>query len=161
MTGHSCRNADIVNHMIFLMLAAHDTLTSSFTSLTYRLAAHPDWQEKVRAELSGLGIAANEPLPFDRLDDLPLAEMAFKEAMRLAPPVPRCHGEPYATLNSKASGSRPAQASTSIRSIHISCRRFGPSRIATIHCASNWKLRAGGTNLPTCRLAAVRICAWV
>ena len=79
---------DIVNHMIFLMLAAHDTLTSSLTSLVYRLAAHADWQEKVRAELSGLGIAVNEPLPFDRLDDLPLAEMAFKEAMRLAPPVP-------------------------------------------------------------------------
>ena len=30
---------DIVNHMIFLMLAAHDTLTSFFTSLVYRLAA--------------------------------------------------------------------------------------------------------------------------
>jgi cytochrome P450 len=79
---------DIVNHMIFLMLAAHDTLTSSFTSLVYRLAANPDWQEKLRAELRKLGVTANEPLPFDRLDDLPLAEMAFKEAMRLAPPVP-------------------------------------------------------------------------
>ena len=79
---------DIVNHMIFLMLAAHDTLTSSFTSLVYRLAAEPHWQEKIRAELSGLGVAATGPLPFDRLGDLPLAEMAFKEAIRLAPPVP-------------------------------------------------------------------------
>ena len=86
--GSLLSTIDVVNHMIFLMLAAHDTLTSSFTSLVYRLAAHPDWQEKVRAELSGLGIAANEPLPFDRLDELALAEMAFKEAMRLAPPVP-------------------------------------------------------------------------
>jgi cytochrome P450 len=86
--GSLLSTVDIVNHMIFLMLAAHDTLTSSFTSLVYRLAAHPDWQEKVRDELRRLGIASNEPLPFDRLDDLPVAEMAFKEAMRLAPPVP-------------------------------------------------------------------------
>jgi cytochrome P450 len=86
--GSLLSTIDIVNHIIFLMLAAHDTLTSSLTSLVYRLAAHSDWQEKVRAELSGLRIAANEPLPFDRLDDLPLTEMAFKEAMRLAPPVP-------------------------------------------------------------------------
>jgi cytochrome P450 len=41
---------DIVNHMIFLMLAAHDTLTSSFTSLVYRLAAELHWQETFRAE---------------------------------------------------------------------------------------------------------------
>ena len=86
--GSLLSNADIVNHMIFLMLAAHDTLTSSLTSLVYRLAAHPDWQEKVRAELGGLHLAAGAPLPFERLDDLPLAEMAFKEAMRMAPPVP-------------------------------------------------------------------------
>jgi cytochrome P450 len=86
--GSLLSNDDIVNHMIFLMLAAHDTLTSSFTSLVYRLAANPDWQEKVRGEIGGLGLAAEEPLPFARLDDLPLAEMAFKEAMRMAPPVP-------------------------------------------------------------------------
>ncbi len=86
--GSLLSNADIVNHMIFLMLAAHDTLTSSFTSLVYRLAANPDWQEKVRAEVCGLGLTAGEPLRFDRLDDLPLVEMAFKEAMRMAPPVP-------------------------------------------------------------------------
>ena len=86
--GSLLSNADIVNHMIFLMLAAHDTLTSSFTSLVYRLAANPDWQERVRAEVCGLGLTAGEPLRFDRLDDLPLVEMAFKEAMRMAPPVP-------------------------------------------------------------------------
>ena len=43
--------------MSFLMMAAHDTLTSSLTSFVYRLAAHPDWQEKVREELRGLGLA--------------------------------------------------------------------------------------------------------
>jgi cytochrome P450 len=86
--GTLLSNADIVGHMNFLMMAAHDTLTSSLTAFVDRLAANPDWQEKLRAEHRGLGLAAEEPLPFERLDDLALTEMAFKEALRLMPPVP-------------------------------------------------------------------------
>jgi len=86
--GSLLSNADIVDHMSFLMMAAHDTLTSSLTSFVYRLAANPLWQERVREDVRGLKLAADEPLPFSRLDDLTLTEMAFKEAMRLAPPVP-------------------------------------------------------------------------
>ena len=86
--GSLLSNADIVDHMSFLMMAAHDTLTSSLTSFVYRLAANPQWQEKVRDEQHSLGVAPDEALPFDRLDDLVLTEMAFKEAMRMAPPVP-------------------------------------------------------------------------
>jgi len=86
--GTFLSNADIVGHMNFLMMAAHDTLTSSLTAFVDRLAADPDWQEKLRAEHRGLGLAPSEPLPFERLDDLALTEMAFKEALRLMPPVP-------------------------------------------------------------------------
>ena len=49
---------DIVDHMSFLMMAAHDTLTSSLTSFVGELAAHPEWQQKLRDEVNGLGIAA-------------------------------------------------------------------------------------------------------
>src|ERR1700692_2502149 len=35
---------DIVDHMSFLMMAAHDTLTSSLTSFVGALAAQPEWQ---------------------------------------------------------------------------------------------------------------------
>ena len=86
--GSLLSNADIVDHMSFLMMAAHDTLTSSLTSLVYRLAANPHWQNTVREEHRELGLAPNQPLPFNRLDDLALTEMAFKEAMRMTPPVP-------------------------------------------------------------------------
>ena len=86
--GTLLSNADIVGHINFLMMAAHDTLTSSLTAFVDPLAADPDWQEKLRAEQRGLGLAADEPLPFERLDDLALTEMAFKEALRLMPPVP-------------------------------------------------------------------------
>jgi cytochrome P450 len=86
--GSLLSDADIVDHMSFLMMAAHDTLTSSLTSFVYQLAANPKSQENVRRELRGTGLAPGAPIPFARLDDLVVAEMAFKEAMRLAPPVP-------------------------------------------------------------------------
>jgi cytochrome P450 len=79
---------DIVDHMSFLMMAAHDTLTSSLTSFVGELAANPQWQQKLRDEVSALDTAAGQPTTFDNLEAMPLSEMAFKEALRLKPPVP-------------------------------------------------------------------------
>src|SRR5947199_5127739 len=79
---------DIVDHMSFLMMAAHDTLTSSLTSFVAALAAHPQWQDKLRNEVASLGLAPGEPTTHDKLEAMPLSEMAFKEAMRMKPPVP-------------------------------------------------------------------------
>ena len=79
---------DIVDHMSFLMMAAHDTLTSSLTSFVNFLAADTAWQGKLRDEVMALGLRADEPLPFEKLDAMPLNEMAFKESMRRRPPVP-------------------------------------------------------------------------
>jgi cytochrome P450 len=79
---------DIVDHMSFLMMAAHDTLTSSLSSFVAALAAHPEWQQRLRAEVDGLGVVAGGPTSFDHLEAMTLTEMAFKETMRLKPPVP-------------------------------------------------------------------------
>ena len=79
---------DIVDHMSFLMMAAHDTLTSSLTSFVAALAANPEWQQKLRDEVNGLGLGTEDATTFDNLEAMPLSEMAFKEAMRLKPPVP-------------------------------------------------------------------------
>lgn len=84
---------EVVDHMNFLMMAAHDTITSSATSLTYLLARNPEWQEKLRAEIvavTGGPDAQGNPrgLTYDDLGKLELTEMAFKEALRFIPPVP-------------------------------------------------------------------------
>src|SRR5262245_48532229 len=79
---------DIIDHMSFLMMAAHDTLTSSLTSFVGELAAHPDWQQKLRDEVFALGLDADAPTGFDDLEKMPLSEMAFREALRIRPPVP-------------------------------------------------------------------------
>ena len=79
---------DIVDHMSFLMLAAHDTLTSSLTSLVAAIAEDQEWQEKLRNEVTALGVAPDAPISFDNLEAMRLTEMAFKEVMRIRPPVP-------------------------------------------------------------------------
>lgn len=93
--GSLLTDQEITDHMSFLMMAAHDTLTSSLTSLLYLLAKNPEWQDKLRAEMYGLGLPPGAPLPYERLSELALFEMAFKEAMRINPPVP---GIPRATV---------------------------------------------------------------
>ncbi len=87
-SGVSLTRQEIVDHMSFLMMAAHDTLTSSLTSFVYHLGANRDWQQRLRSEIDALGLARGEPLPYEKLDQMPLAEMAFKESLRLIPPVP-------------------------------------------------------------------------
>lgn len=86
--GALLSNQDIIDHMSFLMMAAHDTLTSSLTSFIGELAAHPEWQRKLREETFTLGLAADAPIGFGDLEAMPLTEMAFKEALRIKPPVP-------------------------------------------------------------------------
>jgi cytochrome P450 len=79
---------DIIDHMSFMMTAAHDTLTSSLTSLVYFLATNPQWQSALRDEATSLGLSATQPLAYEKLAALPQTEMVFKEAMRILPPVP-------------------------------------------------------------------------
>jgi len=78
---------EIIDHMNFLMMAAHDTITSSATSMVMLLAKNPEWQVKLREEMLGLGVNG-EDLPYDRLGDLVLTDYAFKESLRMIPPVP-------------------------------------------------------------------------
>ena len=86
--GQLLSDQEIIDHMSFLMMAAHDTLTSSVTSLVYQLAANPVWQGRLRDEMRALKLAPGAALPYERLGELSLLEMAFKEAMRINPPVP-------------------------------------------------------------------------
>ncbi len=84
---------EVVDHMNFLMMAAHDTITSSATSLIWLLAKNPDWQEKLRQEVEAVTGGAGpggtpRDLSYDDLGRLELTEMAFKEALRFIPPVP-------------------------------------------------------------------------
>jgi cytochrome P450 len=82
--GERFSDEDVVNHMIFVLLAAHDTTTITLTMLAYYLAKHPEWQQRLRAEAAALG---KETLDYDDLEALPELDMAFKETLRMNAPV--------------------------------------------------------------------------
>ena len=82
--GEKFTDQEIVDHMIFLMMAAHDTTTSSLTTILYLLAKHPQWQERLREESRALGKAQ---LEFDDLDKLETHMWVLREALRLYPPL--------------------------------------------------------------------------
>jgi cytochrome P450 len=83
--GARFSDPDIVDHMIFLMMAAHDTTTSTLTSMTYELAKHPEWQERVRAESRALG---SDHLSFDDLERLEALTLVMQETLRRYPALP-------------------------------------------------------------------------
>ena len=83
--GDRFSDADIVNHMIFLLMAAHDTTTITMTSMWYYLALHPEWQERCREESVALGADAMDFADQDKLVSL---DLVMRESMRLITPVP-------------------------------------------------------------------------
>src|SRR3569623_2047600 len=78
----------IADHINFLMIAAHDTITSSASSLVMLLGRNPDLQEKLRAELAAVGMDPAQGVGYAELDKLVLTDYAFKEALRMVPPEP-------------------------------------------------------------------------
>lgn len=82
--GHRFNDDDVINHMIFLLMAAHDTTTMTLTTMTYYLAKHQAWQDRVRAESAALGEPA---LAFDDLDRLVSLDLVMKECLRLVTPL--------------------------------------------------------------------------
>ena len=83
--GNSFSDTDIVNHMIFLMMAAHDTSTSTLTTMAYHLAANPNWQQRCREEGDRIG---DGPLDIDALDKLETLDLVINECLRLVTPLP-------------------------------------------------------------------------
>ena len=85
--GEYMSDGELIDHMNFLMMAAHDTVTSSVTSMIWFLAKHPEWQQKLREECLAIAPAGSD-VAFADLDKFELTEYAFKESLRLIAPVP-------------------------------------------------------------------------
>ncbi len=81
--GNKLSAEDVAQHMIFLLLAAHDTTTSTITNSLWFLAEDQKWKNKIIQE-------SIETNLFDitSLKKAELMEALFKESIRLYPPVP-------------------------------------------------------------------------
>jgi cytochrome P450 len=95
MFSHFCREKDedgnfftdveIVNQMMFLLFAAHDTTTAAITHTIYYLAKNPEAKEKLYQECKALG---KDYLAFEDLSSLPYMQQVFNEVQRLRPSAP-------------------------------------------------------------------------
>ena len=83
--GHRFSDREVIDHMIFLMMAAHDTTTSTLTSMTYELARHPEWQERLRAETCAL---PRDRVALGELGELESLGWVMRETLRRYPPLP-------------------------------------------------------------------------
>jgi cytochrome P450 len=83
--GDRFTDEQIVDHMSFLMMAAHDTTTSTLTSMFYELAKNQEWQDRVREECLEFGAG---PIGFDDIDRFEQLTLVFKETLRRYPPLP-------------------------------------------------------------------------
>ncbi|WNG88456.1 cytochrome P450 [Mycobacterium sp. ITM-2016-00317] len=75
---------DIVNHMIFLLMAAHDTSAIALSMLAYELGRNIEWQNALRDE--ALGRPDDSPT-LSALENYPLLDAAFKEILRMYAPA--------------------------------------------------------------------------
>ncbi|MEZ0049104.1 cytochrome P450 [Mycobacterium sp. MAA66] len=83
--GQSFTDDQVVAHMIFLMMAAHDTTTSTLTTMAYHLAANPEWQDRLRDESARIGDA---PLDIEALEKLETYDLVINESLRMQTPLP-------------------------------------------------------------------------
>jgi cytochrome P450 len=82
--GERFSDEDVVNHMIFLMMAAHDTSTITTSTMLQYLGQHPQWQQRCREESLALGEAPT----MQEIESLTSLDLVMREALRLRAPVP-------------------------------------------------------------------------
>ena len=75
----------VIKHIIFLMMAAHDTTTSALSSCCAELVLNPDWQERIREDSAALG---RDMLEYEDLDKLVPLDRFMHEVLRAHGPVP-------------------------------------------------------------------------
>ncbi|HET9143655.1 cytochrome P450 [Actinophytocola sp.] len=83
--GERFSDADVISHMIFLIMAAHDTATITASAASYFLGKHPEWQDRARAESLARG---DRPLDLSSLEELHTLDLVIRETLRLVPPAP-------------------------------------------------------------------------
>lgn len=84
--GKAYSDKQIIDHMIFIMMAAHDTTTSSITSFVEAITEHANWQDELRTNFKE--IKFEHHLTLEDLKSMGLMERCFKESLRLYPPLP-------------------------------------------------------------------------
>ncbi len=85
-TGEPMSEPQIINNLLTLLEAGHETTAKALTWTLYLLARAPHWQAAARAEVKR--VAGTGPVTAEHLPGLPIIHQVLKESMRLYPPAP-------------------------------------------------------------------------
>ncbi|XP_005105974.1 cytochrome P450 4A24 [Aplysia californica] len=87
--GNSMTTKEIRNEVDTFMFAGHDTTACSMPWILYVLIQHPEYMQKVQAEIDALlEDRESDHIQWADLPELPTLAICIKEALRLYPPVP-------------------------------------------------------------------------
>ncbi|HEU5037034.1 MAG TPA: cytochrome P450 [Nocardioides sp.] len=86
--GDRFSDDDVVDHMVFLMMAAHDTSTITLSSMMQFLGQHPEWQQRCREEAQALADRVGTTPGLADLESLTSIDLVMRESLRLRAPVP-------------------------------------------------------------------------
>jgi cytochrome P450 len=85
-TGQPMAETQLINNLLTLLEAGHETTAKALTWTLYLLARAPEWQGAVRDEVRRA--AGNDTVTPAHLPKLTLTQQVLKESMRLFPPAP-------------------------------------------------------------------------
>ena len=83
--GSSMSDQLVMDELITLFVAGHETTSNALTWTIYLLTQHPEIQKKLQEELDGA--LEERDAQFSDLENLSYTEMVIKESMRLLPPA--------------------------------------------------------------------------
>jgi len=83
-TGQKFNTEEMVDQVAIFFLAGHETSASALSWALYLLATHPEAQDRIATEAATL----NATPEFSELSKLKFTRDAFRETLRLYPPVP-------------------------------------------------------------------------
>lgn len=83
--GNQFTDQEIIDHLIFILMASHDTTAITLTLMSYFLAKYPEWQETIRTEIETVNL--QNPIQVKDLRQLEKLGYVMKETLRLHPPL--------------------------------------------------------------------------
>ena len=82
--GQTYTDEEIVDHLIFVLMASHDTTAITLSWMSYFLAKYPEWQTKARTEIAEINVNELRIADFRGMEVL---GNILKETLRIHPPL--------------------------------------------------------------------------
>ncbi len=83
--GKGMEDEQLIDEILILFIAGHETTSNALTFTTQLLALHPEWQEKIKDETARLNLETMSLMDFVMKSKI--CQQVIEEAMRLYPPA--------------------------------------------------------------------------